>query len=156
MLVGVFVNAQNLHITNSIPFGASSLKINLTQEIKDTAFNAIKISDNAVYIDIQAILDNGKKVYFFPNNTQVTIAQNTPQITRIVINYGKMDYQIKAVQKSIYISFIDKIPESKKPSQATPSKTQTSTKTGNKDSAKASSKPQQNKSQSASKNQNTS
>lgn len=109
------VRGENLHLINSIPFGASSLKIVFSHDIQSLALNPVKISNDSVYIDINAVLDNGRKVYFFPRKAQVTIAQNTPKVTRIVITNGNgMEYQIKQVQKNIYLSFVDKIPESTK------------------------------------------
>lgn len=109
---------QNLHITNSIPFGASSLKVVFSHNIEDLTITPRKISENSLYIDIDAVLDNGKKVYFFPRNAQVTIAQNTPKITRFVITNGNgVVYQIKLVQNNLYLSFVDKIPESSQKSK---------------------------------------
>ncbi|MBR2494290.1 N-acetylmuramoyl-L-alanine amidase [Helicobacter sp.] len=120
-----FAKSQTLHITNSIPFGASSLKVVFSSSVESLDLKPIKISNNAVYIDIKAVLDNGKKVYFFPRNAQVTIAQNTPQITRFVITNGNgVIYQIKLVQNNLYLSFVDKIPESIQDSKATPKPTQ--------------------------------
>ena len=116
-MLGICIaKAQALHITNSIPFGTSSLKVIFSSSVEDLALTPVTISSNAVYIDIKAVLDNGKKVYFFPRNAQVTIAQNTPQITRFVITNGNgLVYQIKLVQNNLYLSFVDKIPESPKP-----------------------------------------
>ena len=54
------------------------------------------------------MLDIGRKVYFFPRNAQVTIAQNTPEIVRIVIaNGNNTNYQLKQMQKNLYLSFVD-------------------------------------------------
>lgn len=119
-----FAKSQALHITNSIPFGASSLKVVFSSNVESLDLKPVKISSNAVYIDIKAVLDNGKKVYFFPRNAQVTIAQNTPQITRFVITNGNgVIYQIKLVQNNLYLSFVDKIPESTQSPKATPKPT---------------------------------
>lgn len=122
LLATLAINANNLHITNSIPFGASSLKIVFNQNIENLKLDSVKISQNAVYIDIKAVLDNGKKVYFFPKNAQVTIAQNTPQVTRIVIDSGNVfSYKTSLAQNNLYLSFVDKIPESKtQPKPTTP------------------------------------
>ena len=115
--------AQNLHIVNAIPFGASSLKIVFSNDIDSINFTPIKLNQNSFYIDIKAILDNGRKVYFFPRNAQVTIAQNTPQITRIVITNGNdTSYQLKSAQKNLYLSFVDKIPQSNSTTNPTQTK----------------------------------
>lgn len=114
LLATLAINANNLHITNSVPFGASSLKIVFNQNIENLKLDPVKISQNAVYIDIKAVLDNGKKVYFFPKNAQVTIAQNTPQVTRIVIDSGNVfSYKTSLTQNNFYLSFVDKIPDSR-------------------------------------------
>ena len=113
VLLACITKGQNLHITNSIPFGASSLKVVFSQNIENLELTPRKISENSLYIDIEAVLDNGKKVYYFPRNAQVTIAQNTPKITRFVITNGNgLIYQAKLVQNNLYLSFVDKIPES--------------------------------------------
>lgn len=124
-MLGICIaKTYGLHITNSIPFGASSLKVIFSSSVEDLALTPVTISSNAVYIDIKAVLDNGKKVYFFPRNAQVTIAQNTPQITRFVITNGNgVIYQIKLVQNNLYLSFVDKIPESTQSPKATPKPT---------------------------------
>lgn len=129
--------AQNLRITNAVPFGASSLKIVFSNDIDSLSLTPIKLNQNSFYIDIKAVLDIGRKVYFFPRNAQVTIAQNTPEITRIVITNGNgMEYQLKPMQKNLYLSFVDKIPSS-----TTQSTTQQ--KTEPKTEPKAQSKPPQ-------------
>ena len=113
VLLAVCIRAQNLHITNSIPFGTSSLKVVFSQDISSLELKPIKLSENLSYIDITAILDNGKKIYYFPRNAQVTIGQNTPQVARIVIDSSNgMICQVKAIQKDLYLSFVDKIPDS--------------------------------------------
>lgn len=113
VLLACITKGQNLHITNSIPFGASSLKVVFSQNIENLELTPRKISENSLYIDIEAVLDNGKKVYYFPRNAQITIAQNTPKITRFVITNGNgLIYQAKLVQNNLYLSFVDKIPES--------------------------------------------
>ena len=114
-VLAVVLNAQ-VHITNSVAFGASSLKIVFSDDMSDVEIITRKISNTSLYVDINAVLDNGKKVYYFPSHAQITIAQNTPKTTRIVIDNGNyMSHQIKIIQKNIYISFMDKIPESKQP-----------------------------------------
>ncbi|OBV29462.1 hypothetical protein BKN38_02275 [Helicobacter sp. CLO-3] len=114
LLCALTLKAESLHITQSIAFGVSSLKITFSQDIENLTLNPVKISNNSVYIDTKAILDNGKKIYYFPNNAQITIAQNTPQVVRMVLSNGNFSaYQIRAVGKNLYISFLDKIPESK-------------------------------------------
>lgn len=133
VLLACITKGQNLHITNAIPFGASSLKVVFSHNIENLELTPRKISENSLYIDILAVLDNGKKVYYFPRNAQVTIAQNTPKITRFVITNGNgLMYQIKLVQNNLYLSFIDKIPESssaktttKKPESKNPPKPNT-------------------------------
>ena len=100
--------AQNPHITNAIPFGASSLKIVFSSDIDSLTLTPIKLNQNSYYVDIKAVLDIGRKVYFFPRNAQVTIAQNTPEIVRIVITNGNnTNYQLKQMQKNLYLSFVD-------------------------------------------------
>lgn len=122
--------AQNLRITNAVPFGASSLKIVFSNDIDSLSLAPIKLNQNSFYIDIKAVLDIGRKVYFFPRNAQVTIAQNTPEITRIVITNGNgMEYQLKPMQKNLYLSFVDKIPSSTTQSATQP---KTESKTPNK------------------------
>lgn len=115
----VILVAQNPRIINAIPFGASSLKIVFSSDIDSLTLTPIKLNQNSYYVDIKAVLDIGRKVYFFPRNAQVTIAQNTPEIVRIVITNGNnANYQLKQMQKNLYLSFVDST-QSTQSSQAT-------------------------------------
>lgn len=114
--------STDFKILQIIPFGSSSVKINFNQDISNLSIKEHKLKDSRNFLDIQAILTVPKKSYRFSNQIQVSIAQNTKQITRIVIKMGKDNiYQTRFVDKNLYISVIDKLPEnssaSKKNSQ---------------------------------------
>lgn len=119
--------SADFKILQVIPFGSSSVKISFNQNASNLSIKEYSLKDSRNFLDIQAILTVPKKSYHFSNQIQVSIAQNTTQITRIVIKMGKDNmYQTRFVDKNLYISVIDKLPEnsstSKKNSQSSTSK----------------------------------
>ncbi|PAF48603.1 N-acetylmuramoyl-L-alanine amidase [Helicobacter sp. 12S02634-8] len=126
-----FSFGSGLKILQIIPFGTSSVRISFNQDISKLSFKEHSLKDFRSFLDIQAVLTIPKKDYRFSNQTQVSIAQNTPQIVRVVIKTSKdSTYQTRIVEKHLYISIIDKLPEPKiKPKTEVRAKTEVKPKT---------------------------
>lgn len=106
------VLGADFRILQVVPFGSSSIKISFNQKISDLLIKEHSLKDSRSFLDIQAVLTLPKKSYRFSNQIQISIAQNTTQITRIVIKMGKDNiYQTRIIDKNLYISVIDKLPE---------------------------------------------
>ncbi|PAF48244.1 N-acetylmuramoyl-L-alanine amidase [Helicobacter sp. 12S02232-10] len=107
-----FAFASDLKILQIIPFGTSSVRITFNQDISKLSFKEHSLKDFRSFLDIQAVLVVSRKNYIFSNQTQISIAQNTPEIVRIVIKTNKdSTYRTKIVEKHLYISIVDKLPE---------------------------------------------
>ncbi|WP_257842628.1 N-acetylmuramoyl-L-alanine amidase [Helicobacter sp. 13S00477-4] len=108
-----FIFGTELKILQIIPFGVSSVRITFNQDISGISFKEHHLKDFRSFLDLKAILSIPKKNYVFSNKTEISIAQNTQDIVRVVIKINKDSvYQIRIVQKHLYISVIDKLPES--------------------------------------------
>lgn len=113
-----FAFSSEPKIVQIIPFGTSSVRITFDEDISKLSIKEHTLKDFRSFLDIKAVLVIPKKNYNFSNKTQISIAQNNSQIVRIVVKTNKdSSYQTRIVQKHLYISVIDKLPEaSKKPS----------------------------------------
>ncbi|PAF53552.1 N-acetylmuramoyl-L-alanine amidase [Helicobacter sp. 13S00482-2] len=117
VLIGIlcllgFLLASEPKILQIIPFGTSSVRITFDQDISKLVIKEHTLKDFRSFLDIEAILVTPKKIYNFSNKTQISIAQNNSQIVRIVVKTNKdSSYQTRIVQKHLYISVIDKLPE---------------------------------------------
>ncbi|MDO7253109.1 N-acetylmuramoyl-L-alanine amidase family protein [Helicobacter cappadocius] len=112
-----FSFASEPKILQIIPFGTSSVRITFDQDISKLVIKEHTLKDFRSFLDMKAILVIPKKVYNFSNKTQISIAQNNSQIVRIVVRTNKdSSYQTRIVQKHLYISVIDKLPEVSKKS----------------------------------------
>lgn len=94
-------------ILNIVPFGDNNLKIVFDSDIAKLELKESKLNDGRTFVDIQAILVVGKKNFAFKDNSTATIAQNTPQITRIAIKPTKNYIFIKE-KENLYIKFSTK------------------------------------------------
>ncbi|MGX2985041.1 N-acetylmuramoyl-L-alanine amidase family protein [Helicobacter sp. 23-1048] len=111
-------------ILNIVPFGDNNLKIVFDSEIAGLELKESKLNDGRVFVDIQSILVVGKKNFAFKDNSTATIAQNTPQIVRIVIKPTK-DYALIKEKENLYVKFGVK---DSKPPQAQSTQTDKNTK----------------------------
>lgn len=113
-----FAFSSEPKIVQIIPFGTSSVRITFNEDISKLSIKEHTLKDFRSFLDIKAVLAVPKKIYNFSNKTQISIAQNNSQIVRVVVKTNKdSSYQTRIVQKHLYISVIDKLPEaSKKPS----------------------------------------
>ncbi len=104
--------ADKAKILSVVPFGTTSLKIVFKSPIRETDFKVVKIGDSKEYLEFDGVLiPFAKKNFVFPKNLSILIGQNTPQKVRIVISANKSTtYQLRFVDKNLYISFIDDIP----------------------------------------------
>ncbi|MGH1581151.1 N-acetylmuramoyl-L-alanine amidase family protein [Helicobacter pylori] len=104
-----FACATTLKITNIVPFGSSSVKILLNQEVKK--FKEVSLKNFKSYLELEAVLTIPKKHYQFSKQSSITIAQFSPKLVRVVIGYApKMTYEIKVLKDKLYVSIVEKKP----------------------------------------------
>lgn len=110
-----FAFSSEPKIVQIIPFGTSSVRITFNEDISKLSIKEHTLKDFRSFLDIKATLVVPKKIYNFSNKTQISIAQNNSQVVRIVVKTNKdSSYQTRIVQKHLYISVIDKLPEASK------------------------------------------
>lgn len=113
-----FAFSSEPKIVQIIPFGTSSVRITFNEDVSKLSIKEHTLKDFRSFLDIKAVLVIPKKNYNFSNKTQISIAQNNSQIVRIVVKTNKdSSYQTRIVQKHLYISVIDKLPEASKKTQ---------------------------------------
>ncbi len=104
-----FAYATTLKIINIVPFGSSSVKISLNQEIKK--FKEVSLKNFKSYLELEAILTIPKKHYQFSKQSFITIAQFSPKLARVVISHApKMTYEVKILKDKLYVSIVEKKP----------------------------------------------
>ncbi len=104
-----FACATTLKIINIVPFGSSSVKISLNQEIKK--FKEVSLKNFKSYLELEAILTIPKKHYQFSKQSSITIVQFSPKLARVVISHApKMTYEIKILKDKLYVSIVEKKP----------------------------------------------
>ncbi|GAA9646396.1 N-acetylmuramoyl-L-alanine amidase [Helicobacter pylori] len=104
-----FACATTLKIINIVPFGSSSVKILFNQEIKK--FKEVSLKNFKSYLELEAILTIPKKHYQFSKQSSITIAQFSPKLARVVVDYApKMTYEIKILKDKLYVSIVEKKP----------------------------------------------
>lgn len=107
-----FAYATTLKIINIVPFGSSSVKISLNQEIKK--FKEVSLKNFKSYLELEAILTIPKKHYQFSKQSSITIAQFSPKLARVVISHApKMTYEVKILKDKLYVSIVEKKPLSR-------------------------------------------
>lgn len=104
------LQADTLRVLNTIPFGASSLRIDANRAFKKDEISVHKLSDTSTFIDIYGIyVPTGRKEYNFPNNTQITIAQNNKQRLRVLITLtSKTEFEYNTKGNHLYIAIKEK------------------------------------------------
>lgn len=91
-------------IVKMVPFGDGNLKIVFAQDIASLKWEVKKLQDNRHFIDFEANLTIPKRNFIFKDNSTLQVAQNTPQIVRIVINtQPKSQYEIIKEKENLYI-----------------------------------------------------
>ncbi|WP_343353090.1 N-acetylmuramoyl-L-alanine amidase [Helicobacter mastomyrinus] len=91
-------------IVRMVPFGDGSLKIVFTQDISDLTWQVKKLQDNKSFIDFEANLTIPRRNFIFKDNSTLQVAQNTPQIVRIVITtQPKLTYEIVKEKENLYV-----------------------------------------------------
>nr|WP_317403727.1 N-acetylmuramoyl-L-alanine amidase [uncultured Helicobacter sp.] len=91
-------------IVKMVPFGDGNLKIVFAQDIAPLKWEVKKLQDNRHFIDFEANLTIPKRNFIFKDNSTLQVAQNTPQIVRIVINtQPKSQYEIIKEKENLYI-----------------------------------------------------
>ncbi|PUD33429.1 N-acetylmuramoyl-L-alanine amidase [Helicobacter pylori] len=104
-----FACATTLKIINIVPFGSSSVKISFNQEVKK--FKEVSLKNFKSYLELEAVLTIPKKHYQFSKQSSITIAQFSPKLARVVIDYApKMTYEIKILKDKLYVSIVEKKP----------------------------------------------
>ncbi|GAB0172964.1 N-acetylmuramoyl-L-alanine amidase AmiA [Helicobacter trogontum] len=104
------LQADTLRILNTIPFGASSLRIDANRAIKKDEISIHKLNDTSTFIDIYGVwVPTGRREHNFPNNTQITIAQNNKQRLRVLITLtSKTEFEYNLKGNYLYISIKEK------------------------------------------------
>lgn len=104
------LQADTLRILNSIPFGSSSLRIDANRDIRSKEISVHKLNDTSTFIDIYGTwIPTGKKEHNFPNNTQITIAQNNKQRLRVLITLtAKTEFEYNIKGNYLYIAIKEK------------------------------------------------
>ena len=104
------LQADTLRVLNTIPFGASSLRIDANRAFKKDEISVHKLNDTSTFIDIYGIyVPTGRKEYNFPNNTQITIAQNNKQRLRVLITLtSKTEFEYNIKGNHLYIAIKEK------------------------------------------------
>ena len=104
------LQADTLRILNSIPFGSSSLRIDANRAIQSKEISVHKLNDTSTFIDIYGVwVPTGKKEHNFPNNTQITIAQNNKQRLRVLITLtAKTEFEYNIKGNYLYIAIKEK------------------------------------------------
>ncbi len=104
------LQADTLRILNSIPFGASSLRIDANRTIQSKEISVHKLNDTHTFIDIYGVwVPTGRKEHNFPNNTQITIAQNNKQRLRVLITLtAKTEFNYNIKGNYLYIAIKEK------------------------------------------------
>ncbi|KNX46411.1 N-acetylmuramoyl-L-alanine amidase [Helicobacter pylori] len=104
-----FAYATTLKIINIVPFGSSSVRISLNQEIKK--FKEVSLKNFKSYLELEAILTIPKKHYQFSKQSSITIVQFSPKLARVVISHApKMTYEVKILKDKLYVSIVEKKP----------------------------------------------
>lgn len=104
------LQADTLRILNTIPFGASSLRIDANRAIKKDEISIHKLNDTSTFIDIYGVwVPTGRREHNFPNNTQIAIAQNNKQRLRVLITLtSKTEFEYNLKGNYLYISIKEK------------------------------------------------
>ncbi|MGL2696191.1 N-acetylmuramoyl-L-alanine amidase [Helicobacter pylori] len=104
-----YAYATTLKITNTVPFGSSSVKILFNQEIKK--FKEVSLKNFKSYLELEAVLTIPKKHYQFSKQSSIAIAQFSPKLVRVVISHApKMTYEVKILKDKLYVSIVEKKP----------------------------------------------
>lgn len=107
-------------IVKMVPFGDGNLKIVFAQDIASLKWEVKKLQDNRHFIDFEANLTIPKRNFIFKDNSTLQVAQNTPQIVRIVINtQPKSQYEIIKEKENLYIFIKPKDTSSSSTTQTT-------------------------------------
>ncbi|WP_121726972.1 N-acetylmuramoyl-L-alanine amidase [Helicobacter labetoulli] len=107
-------------IVKMVPFGDGNLKIVFAQDIAPLKWEVKKLQDNRHFIDFEANLTIPKRNFVFKDNSTLQVAQNTPQIVRIVINtQPKSQYEIIKEKENLYIFIKPKSTSSSTATQTT-------------------------------------
>lgn len=101
-LLGALFGAQPHKILGLVPFGDQNLKIIFDKDISTLKLDEKKLQDGRVFVDIESILIVPKKSFAFKDNSIINVAQNTPQIVRIVIKPTK-NYRLYKEAQNLYI-----------------------------------------------------
>lgn len=120
--VGALFGAQPYKILGLVPFGDWNLKIVFDRDISALKLDEKKLQDGRVFVDIESILIVPKKSFAFKDNSIINVAQNTPQIVRIVIKPTKT-YRLHKDAHNLYV----RLGESTPPKSQTPATTESST-----------------------------
>lgn len=112
LIISVVSATQVAKVMDVVPFGTTSLKVTFQNSIHESDLKTVKIGDFREYLEFDGVLiPFAKKVFTFPKNLSILVAQNTPKKVRIVIIGNRSTtYKLRFIDKNLYISFVDEIP----------------------------------------------
>lgn len=112
LIVSAVSAAQVAKVMDVVPFGTTSLKVTFLNPMHESDLKTVKIGDFREYLEFDGVLiPFAKKVFTFPKNLSILVAQNTPKKVRIVIIGNRSTtYKLRFIDKNLYISFVDEIP----------------------------------------------
>lgn len=104
LLVSVFVAFGEHRIVKMIPFGEHNLKIIFAQPVDTLEWQIKTIQDGRSFVDFQANLTIPRRHFIFKDNSTLQIAQNTPQIVRLVFNLHENSFfELVKEKENLYV-----------------------------------------------------
>lgn len=105
-LLAICLESATYRIVRMIPFGDYNAKIIFDKDISDLNLSEKKQGENKYFIDFEADLTIPRRNFLFKHNLTMQVAQNTPQIVRIVLNLQpQFEFQAIKEKENLYIMF---------------------------------------------------
>ncbi|RDU59770.1 N-acetylmuramoyl-L-alanine amidase [Helicobacter marmotae] len=93
-------------IIRIVPFGDYNMKIVFANDISDLKWQVKTLQNNKSFIDFEANLTLPRRNFIFKDNSTLQIAQNTPQVVRMVIVLQPQStYEIVKEKENLYVFF---------------------------------------------------
>lgn len=104
LLVAVFVAFGEHRIVKMVPFGEHNLKIVFAQPVDTLEWQTKTMQDGRSFVDFRANLTIPRRNFIFKDNSTLQIAQNTPQIVRLVFNLHENSlFELVKEKENLYI-----------------------------------------------------
>lgn len=104
LLIAALVAFGEHRIVKMIPFGEHNLKIVFTQPVDTLEWQTKTMQDGRSFVDFKANLTIPRRSFIFKDNSTLQIAQNTPQIVRLVFNLHENSFfELTREKENLYI-----------------------------------------------------